>query len=498
MTSWYSTQDIVTGYIRNIRSSFPHNIAYYNISSLALQCCLSYYHSTEYFRKVNAQAGHTGVRFNRSRNAVKIKQQTIRGNAVIDGKVIIDATKKGFVYKWKIKIKNCSATATIKIGIADIIKHTLRYDYSHYLYCTNGKKYFLDQHDPTHSIRKKYGDTFTTNDIITVIFNVSETSLQFLKNGNSQGIAFVDKHIFDYKQKYTLSIHMNGNNTAVLLIGFGEQYQYIHYALCVDCDKFHGTKLQNWLCSNCFIQKENINKFKLLGKAGIVSKNEKQKYINAIKLYSKINIDRIVDIIAEYALYCIEYYYAGIERRNNQIRLDKWMEQNVNKKQSVTALKMMIDRQSYDDFVNLLIELQPWMSINDAWNVICKLGENNINWEARVHGILQDFRVTTNQPENVNKEAIEKVNKILGLLYFVCDVYIDDGKQLKRVIEYCFGIHPASSCTTVEYLTNYGKGNGQYWIGRHIIKNHQMNTCFSENAPVVTKRELSRVTNWKW
>ncbi|CAD2099127.1 ATP-dependent RNA helicase DDX1, putative [Plasmodium vinckei brucechwatti] len=100
-----------------------------------------------------------------------------RNSSIFYEEIKVDCEIKNDMYAFEIKILDKSF---INVGFCPLVKETLKYNYT---YSSNGCKY-------TNSREEKYGEPFSTNDIITCLINKRSNMIAFKKNGKFMGNAF--------------------------------------------------------------------------------------------------------------------------------------------------------------------------------------------------------------------------------------------------------------------------------------------------------------------
>ncbi len=120
---------------------------------------------------------------------------------------------------------------------------------------------------------------------------------------------------------------------------------------------------------------------------------------------------------------------------------------NIYLKQCVRRLKFMIDKTNYAEYIDFLVELKPWMSIKHVLDILSKL---------------------------INKNNGEKDNgyKAISLLYFVCDLGLEDGIYLRKVVDF---IMRNGGSTALCYGFEQIRGNSVTLCGKHVMSNHAIN-----------------------
>ena len=138
---------------------------------------------------------------------------------------------------------------------------------------------------------------------------------------------------------------------------------------------------------------------------------EKQKYIKALDQNSSIETQSIIDLISEYAMSypSLEYYQHSRKLANRQLAFTQRYSETFSNKM-MHRIRFMIGKENETDFVKFLEEKQHSISIQDVCNVI------------------QDHKHV--------RDCQEMGYKILALLVFVHDAYLEDLKYLREVIDF--------------------------------------------------------------
>ena len=192
------TIDIVSGYIKICQTLLPNDNSFYNIPSLVECICIEYYWVYEHFTKHGQYFS-----LNDERNVATHKgfhDDTVYGNIKIDNKPIL--------YEWIFKIVE---DGSIYIGIDSSNKAFCDSDFSErdknkndfYSYGYVGKKL-------SHLKGEYYGSYFNPGDVIRMILNVQNQTLEYFVNDKSQGIAY--KNISFDDKTYHMAIFMNNKN----------------------------------------------------------------------------------------------------------------------------------------------------------------------------------------------------------------------------------------------------------------------------------------------
>ena len=254
--------------------------------------------------------------------------------------------------------------------------------------------------------------------------------------------------------------------------------------LCRNCLTFNVTSIETGLCSKCFIDKRGIKEYEALYPkesfnitrictncespylSTTISTSERisdslcgecnaqyqhrQSIIDGLSKNTIIKNNIIIEIIINFSVYpqpeYYHYYYCvdkeSKDRIIKQLKMEDKMNKNINIKHHISAIKMMIDKQSKNEFFELLIELQPWMSIENVWDIIVS--------------------TIRNKP---NDEGKSNIHKAMGLLYFAVDCYLSNTKYLKYIIEF---IEQSLVICSLNQVTN-----GKNQFGFHVIKDHK-------------------------
>ena len=205
-----------------------------------------------------------------------------------------------------------------------------------------------------------------------------------------------------------------------------------------------------------------------------IVEKEKQKYIKALEQYSTIETQSIIDLIIEYAMKypSLEFYQHSKRLVNRQLAFTQRYSETFSKKM-MHRIRFMIGKENKTEFVKFLEEKQHFISIQD----VCTVVED--------HKHVRDCE--------------EIGYKILALLVFVHDAYLEDRKYLNKVIDFLMlngNVCKATICYDISLSVRekWGKDAGHEYgyndyFGEHPFKEHPWNketdipNCRCELAP---------------
>eukprot|EP01084_Bolivina_argentea_P019421 36107_1 len=256
---------------------------------------------------------------------------------------------------------------------------------------------------------------------------------------------------------------------------------------CKKCKQFYVNDKLEGFCSICFMNIFGKEKYFMVYPsskhqhltfeeiASIYKQHDRKKYSEPLQ---KIGIvEPIANMITDYCEYpSDEYYYylcKKYSRVKKQTKFDQWIEETIHNEQILSFLKKMINKFDYKCFADLLCALQPWMSINNVVEIINAIDENKqLVWS----------------PNRDSVTKIDTVNKIVGLLYFSVDIYVDNATifhQISRTLS------KSRHGINVQCSFFYNKGIGRKeWFGRHVLKGHILEGHIDDIPPKVTKKDL--------
>ena len=195
VTRKYQDELLVHGYVREYDSSFPEDIT---------AICFEWYHIASFFFLCG-----DGVEINEERDIVK-HNGNWRYNSCY-GSVVMPSISKFYInYEYELEILQC--THEISIGIDD---SECKYINDVFAGQADSKNYGYDsprgtQYNWTTGIYAgyglPYGESYNKGDVIKMCYNPYLSTLQFWKNGDSQGI-IADIHK-DEDLSYRLCIYL--------------------------------------------------------------------------------------------------------------------------------------------------------------------------------------------------------------------------------------------------------------------------------------------------
>lgn len=219
-----STKDIIIGFIKRSQLLLKSDTANNIIPKLVIRLCLLFYYQNEYLTTddKNVKIDAKTLSFAQCLNDVDAVGHKIVGN------FIIDKSKSNYIYIWEIKIHKLPhfPSTNLEIGITENWEDSKASYLQSYFYDGGGHA--------THNVFwKEYGRSFGENDIITMRLDVGKRTLEFLKNGTSQGIAFDDiaftcddslwfqmRNVEEKGISYRLFIKLPGKDTQIELLKF--------------------------------------------------------------------------------------------------------------------------------------------------------------------------------------------------------------------------------------------------------------------------------------
>ena len=199
-----SIKDIVFGFCREAQALFSSDNVYFTIPPLIIHHCLLFYYQREYLK-----TNYEDIEIDERTWCIAESMETYSEQKIY-GNIVIDEIK---VYIWEIKVHSVITTEGeehLEIGISPLNNESDAYEY-----------YYDADGDKCKIWYEYYGKQYGDGDIIKIRLDVGKQTIEFIKNNESQGMAYNSMAITP-DDEYSLCIKMPRKGTKVELISFHE------------------------------------------------------------------------------------------------------------------------------------------------------------------------------------------------------------------------------------------------------------------------------------
>ena len=196
------SKDSVFGYVRQSQDTSKDAA----IPMMIQYCCLRYYFLNEYFTKQGSNLKISNI----GQIVTSIGWGSNCVNHSAFGSIIIDPANKCIIqYEWKIKLLEFGGG-----GYFGIVPLNSSFVGGYKLGLWSGT---ITSEEGT----KRYGGHCYTNDIISMVFNVTHATLSFHHNGTDLGNI---PYTIDIGGKYKMIVSLYYNNSSVQILQYKERY----------------------------------------------------------------------------------------------------------------------------------------------------------------------------------------------------------------------------------------------------------------------------------